>query len=373
MPANPPSQPEAIETLIAEIRHAARAYRAQPGPGLPAGVADTWTDDAAGVIDGYLAELWRRSQPRTELPQRFRRFPLNLRPVRKLALRLYNLLTKEQRASTSLMCEALKAVQSARAEKQEAANEHAILIDYLRAQLKRGAYAHAAATFRGTNALPHDSELDNFLVALGDRFRGTPQLITDRLRVYLPMVRDAGIHGPALDLGCGRGEWLELMRDAGVQAIGIEDNSVLIDACARKGLKIIQGDLSAFLQQSPSEHWQLVTAFHVIEHLGWPAWFTFMRDIRRVLLAGGMAIVETPNPANVVTAANRFHLDPTHRHPLPHALLEFAAKQVGFCTVEILPLRSEGETAARLHAAGVPQEIADSLFGSQDYALVARR
>jgi len=111
----------------------------------------------------------------------------------------------------------------------------------------------------------------------------------------------------------------------------------------------------------------------VIEHLGWPAWFTFMRDIRRVLFAGGMAIVETPNPANVVTAANRFHLDPTHRHPLPHALLEFAAKQVGFCTVEILPLRSEGETAARLHAAGVPQEIADSLFGSQDYALVARR
>jgi predicted TPR repeat methyltransferase len=371
MPANPPSQPEAVEALIAEIRHAARAYRAHPSSGLPAR-ADTSAEDAAGIIDGYLAELWRRSQPRTELPHRFRRFPLTLGPVRKLALRLYNLLTKEQRASTSLMCEALKAVQSALVQKQDAASENAVLIDYVRAQLKRGAYAQAV-TSRATNPLPHDSQLDNFFVALGDRFRGTPQLITDRLKVYLPMVRDAGMRGPALDLGCGRGEWLELMRDAGVQAMGIEHNSVLFDVCTRKGLEVVEGDISAFLQQSPSEHWQLVTAFQVIEHLGWPAWFGFMRDIHRVLLPGGMAIVETPNPANVVTAANRFHLDPAHRHPLPHALLEFTAKQVGFGTVEILPLHAEGETATRLHAAGVPREIADSLFGSQDYALIARR
>jgi len=372
MPANPPSQPEAVEELIAEIRHAARAYRAQPSSNLSVRLADTSVDDAAGIIDGYLAELWRRSKPRTELPHRFRRFPLTLGPVQKLALRLYNLLTKEQRASTSLMCEALKAVQSALAQRQDAANENAVLIDYMRAQLKRGAHVQVAVSSRANTPL-HDSQLDDFFVALGDRFRGTPQLITDRLKVYLPIVRDAGIYGPALDLGCGRGEWLALMRDAGVQAMVFEHSSVLFDACSRKGLKVVEGDISAFLRQSPSEHWQLVTAFHVIEHLGWPAWFWFMRDIHRVLLPGGMAIVETPNPANIVTAANHFHLDPAHRHPLPHPLLEFTAKQVGFGTVEILPLHDDGETATRLHAAGVPREIADSLFGSQDYALIARR
>ncbi len=73
-------------------------------------------------------------------------------------------------------------------------------------------------------------------------------------------------------------------------------------------------------------------------NLGWPAWYECLRQIHRALAAGGTAIIETPNPGNLVTAANRFYLDPTHSHPIPDALLAFAAKSVGFSSVEILPL-----------------------------------
>jgi len=219
----------------------------------------------------------------------------------------------------------------------------------------------------------HDSALDNFFVALGDRFRGSPELITERLKAYLPLLSDVGINGPALDLGCGRGECLELMREADIAAVGVEHNRSLLEACSGKNLNAIEADLTVFLKQSPAEHWQLITAFHVIEHLGWPEWLTFLREIYGALCPDGLAIVETPNPGNVVTAAHLFHLDPTHRHPIPAPLLELAAREVGFDRIDIMPLHADSEAAGRLVAAGTSPEIVDRLFGAQDYALVARR
>jgi len=374
MPAHPPSQPDAVETLIEQMRHAARAYRAGLGAAAPTAGVGVFGDDTSGPIEGQLSELWRRSQPRTELPQRFRRFPLNIAPIGKLALRVYNLLTREQRAGNALTRDALKALQSVVAQRQVVTREHAILADYLRVKLRESESAtRACASPESGSASGHDSALDNFFVALGDRFRGSPELITDRLRAYLPLLSDAGIKGPALDLGCGRGEWLELMRETDIAAVGVEHNRLLLEACSHKNLKAIEADLTVFLKQSPAEHWQLITAFHVIEHLGWPHWLTFLRDVHGALCPGGIAIVETPNPGNVVTAAHLFHLDPTHRHPIPPPLLELAAREVGFDRIDIMPLHADSEPAGRLVAAGTPPEIVDRLFGAQDYALVAHR
>jgi 2-polyprenyl-3-methyl-5-hydroxy-6-metoxy-1,4-benzoquinol methylase len=111
----------------------------------------------------------------------------------------------------------------------------------------------------------------------------------------------------------------------------------------------------------------------VVEHLGWPAWYVFLRQCHRVLRQGGMLILETPNPGNLITAANRFHLDPTHQHPLPDALLEFAAKSVGFELTQIMPLHHELDGALESTPSGGASEIARHLFGSQDYALIARK
>ncbi|MEP6609770.1 MAG: class I SAM-dependent methyltransferase [Burkholderiaceae bacterium] len=307
------------------------------------------------------------------MPHRFRRFPLTIAPIRRLVLWTFNLLTREQRAANLLTVDTLKGMQNALALREKVWRENAILIEYLRAQLKHGATVRSTSPAQRAGVNAHDPDLDQFFVEFGDRFRGTTEAITERLRVYLPRVREVVGRGPALDLGCGRGEWLELMRDEKIQSIGVDHNRVLLDACAAKGLNVIDADLPTFVAQSPSDHWQLVTAFHVIEHLDWPEWFAFLRGIHRILLPGGMAIVETPNPGNLFTAANRFHLDPTHRRPLPDPLLEFAARHAGFSKVGILPLRAETELAERFLQSNALPEIADRLFGAQDYAIIAHK
>jgi 2-polyprenyl-3-methyl-5-hydroxy-6-metoxy-1,4-benzoquinol methylase len=213
------------------------------------------------------------------------------------------------------------------------------------------------------------SEMDAFFVALGDEFRGSPELIKDRLRLYVTTVIDAARHGRVLDLGCGRGEWLELMREAKIEAIGVEQNQILAAACAAKKLQVIEADFTSFLAQSPAEHWSAVTGFHIIEHLGWPAWYECLRQIHRTLLPGGVAIIETPNSANLITATDRFYLDPTHRHPIPGPLLVFAAKSVGFASVEMLPLHPVAESAIAEGGSAMSR----AFDGPQDYALIARK
>ena len=365
-----------VDALIEQIRQAARLHRALPTGGRAQGAADLTFASASGPLDSYLAELARRSHPRTELPLRFRRFPLTLAPLRKLALRVYNLLTKEQRASNILFREVLQALQAKLARDEMALRETAVLTDYVRALLN----GRIGRTPEGAGLLaPHETamassaEMDAFFTALGDQFRGSPELIKDRLRVYPPMLRAAGLTGPALDLGCGRGEWLELMREAEIESIGVEQNQMLAAACRAKNLHVIEADFVAFLEQSPPEHWRIVTGFHVIEHLGWPAWYGCLRQIHRALSPGGMVILETPNPANLLTAANRFYLDPTHRHPLPDALLAFAAKSVGFASVEILPLHPPTDPAAGPDTGTDEAAILRVMNGPQDYALIARK
>jgi 2-polyprenyl-3-methyl-5-hydroxy-6-metoxy-1,4-benzoquinol methylase len=374
-----PSPPgENIEALVEQIREAARLHRAMPERSFSSGGPGDTSPGSAAYLDSYLTELARRSQPRTELPHRFRRFPLTIAPIGRLAVRIYNLLTKEQRETDIVLRDALQTLQAVVAHQEKTTREENILHDYIRAQLGRGLLTRngkAGAGPSGTTAetkglLP---ELDAFFVALGDRFRGPPELVTERLRVYLPTVRSAGLGGPALDLGCGRGEWLDMMRESAIEAVGVEQSPRLVGICRDKGLQVVEADLEAFLEQGPAEQWQIVTAFHVIEHLGWPGWYVFLRQCHRVLRPGGMLILETPNPGNLITAANRFHLDPTHQHPLPDALLEFAAKSVGFGPNQIMPLHHELEGAPKAAPSGTIAEIARHLFGSQDYALIARK
>ena len=335
----PHASNQEVDALIEQIRQAARLHRALPDGSRFEGAADSTLGRASGPLESYLNELARRSRPRTQLPLRFRRFPLTFPPLQKLAIRVYNLLTREQRAGNILFRDALQALQATLSRNEMALRETAILTGYVRTLLMR------ARADRPPGKLPENEpavastpELESFFIALGDEFRGSFDLLKDRLRVYTPMLRAAGLAGPALDLGCGRGEWLELMREASIESIGVEQNSMLAAACRNRNLNVIEADFRDFLAQSQAEHWRIVTGFHVIEHLGWPGWYHCLRDIHRALRPGGMLILETPNPSNLLTVTNFFYLDPTHRQPLPAALLAFAAKSAGFASVEILPL-----------------------------------
>ena len=363
-----------VDALIEQIRQAARLQRALPTDGGAEGAADASLASSARSLDGYLAQLTRRCHPRTELPLRFRRFPLTLAPVRSVTLRVYNLLTKEQRATNILLRDALQALRTTLMRSEMASRETAVLAGYVRALLMNGRAGRTSGERAGMLAqneteVASAAEMDAFFAAFGDVFRGSPELIKDRLRVFLPIIRAAALTGPALDLGCGRGEWLDLMRESEIESIGVEQNQTLAANCRARNLRVIEADFMAFLEQSPPEHWRIVTGFHVIEHLGWPAWYGCLRQIHRALSPGGMMILETPNPANLFTAANRFYLDPTHRHPLPDELLAFAAKSVGFTGVEILPLHPAVDSGAGTNESAIVQVM----NGPQDYALIARK
>jgi SAM-dependent methyltransferase len=214
-----------------------------------------------------------------------------------------------------------------------------------------------------------DPELEALYVKLEDRFRGTREEIKTGFREYLPYVKD---HAPVVDLGCGRGEWVELLVENGIEARGVDSNGLQVEECRARNLDVAEQDLFVYLQYLPDESAGTITGFHIIEHLSFNALLALLNEVLRVLRPGGVAIFETPNPNNVVVGSNYFYLDPTHRHPLPTELMEFVFKNRGFEEVEVLPLHpwesgrvaGEGQLAERFNG---------YFYGPMDYAIVGRK
>lgn len=231
----------------------------------------------------------------------------------------------------------------------------------------------------GTAPLPapvteDQHNFDGFYAALEDEFRGSREEIKERLSVYLPRLAVAGIGGesmPILDVGCGRGEWLELLREQQLDASGIDQNLVVLGMCQERGLPVREGNALEYLRSLPEKSLGAVTAFHVIEHLTLPQLLDLWDSAWRALKPGGMAIFETPNPNNVFVGARNFYLDPTHRHPIPPLLGRFLAESHGFerveilelhpCPVELIDTRTGGDVAARFN---------ECFYGPQDYAII---
>ncbi len=212
-----------------------------------------------------------------------------------------------------------------------------------------------------------------------DRFRGSTAEVTVKLRVYLPDVRRlVRAAGPAadtagvVDVGCGRGEWLALLRSAGVPASGVDSNHAFVSDARARGLDVVQGDAVAHLQGLPPDSVDLVTAFHVIEHLDVEELLALLAAARHALRPGGCILLETPNPTNLRMAACDFYNDPTHRSPLPPALTEYLVSAVGFADVEMRPLNPNQSPfePARADGQQVEQLVVHTLYGPQDYAVL---
>ncbi len=208
-------------------------------------------------------------------------------------------------------------------------------------------------------------------VALEDTFRGAPEVIAERQRVYLPLVDHLGRSGiPVLDLGCGRGEWLKLLAEAEITAIGVDSNPAFVAENSDAGISVVQGDLVGYLRSAPSASVGAVTMFQVVEHLPFPVLVEVISECARVLSPGGVLIAETPNALNLQVAATTFWLDPTHERPLHPELLKFVAKQVGFAKVD-------GWFLNDLQATGHPENspvvdrLVDLVDGPGDFALLA--
>jgi len=217
--------------------------------------------------------------------------------------------------------------------------------------------------------------MDPLYVSFEDQFRGTRQEIMHRFEVYLPLVREIGAgtdDRPILDLGCGRGEWLELLREQKLKAHGLDINRVLVQQCRQNRLEVAPGDLLSYLHTMPDASLGLVTGFHIIEHLPFRVVIELLDETCRVLKSGGMAIFETPTPQNLLVGACNFWSDPTHLRPLYPETQEFLMEHRGFSKVEIMFLHPH-EAHQRLPETEAPQLAArlnDLLSCARDYAVL---
>jgi SAM-dependent methyltransferase len=206
-----------------------------------------------------------------------------------------------------------------------------------------------------------------------DRFRGPTPEVTEKLAGYLPDVRGLVTEAGVVDLGSGRAEWLALLRDAGVPACGVDANPAFVQAARARGLDLVHGDAVTHLQGLPPGSVDLVTAFHLIEHLDVETILALLSAARQALRPGGCVLLETPNPTNLVMGACDFYNDPTHRSPMPPALTEYLVAASGFSDVEVRSLHPnqsplQGEVGS---ASGrVEQMVESAFFGPQDYAVL---
>lgn len=169
-------------------------------------------------------------------------------------------------------------------------------------------------------------------------------MIKSRLDVYLPFVElllNNVDLASAVDLGCGRGEWLELLQEIGFDAQGVDVDEGMLSACRELGLNVQALDAVDFLKAQPQESLALITGFHIVEHLSFHAFQTIVQEAIRVLKPGGLLILETPNPENIVVGTSNFYFDPTHLRPMPIQLLTSLTEYFGFARVKALRLHED--------------------------------
>jgi len=212
----------------------------------------------------------------------------------------------------------------------------------------------------------------SFYRAFEERYRGSRSMIKKRLEAYCSFVAPI-LHlypeAHAVDLGCGRGEWLELLSDWGFESKGIDLDTGMLKACHELGLNVERGDFLVFLRALPNESQTVVSAFHLVEHLSFDALQCLVSESMRVLKPGGLLLMETPNPDNLVVATRNFYLDPTHQRPLPAQLLAFVGEHAGFVRVKMIGLQESKDLITKTAVT-----LEDVFHGaSPDYGIIAQK
>ena len=213
---------------------------------------------------------------------------------------------------------------------------------------------------------------DDFYLDLERCFRGTREELQKRMEPYLKLLCVQGVpDGVVVDLGCGRGEWLELLQQHQIKASGVDLNPINGATCRQAGLEVVTDCAENYLRHQPENSLAGVSAFQLIEHLPFGTLQELIELIFKALKPGGIVILETPNPENLQVACHTFWIDPTHQRPLPPVLLEFMFQRQGFVQIEILRLNPFEEPAPDM--VGQEARLYPLLFGPRDYAIIARK
>lgn len=233
---------------------------------------------------------------------------------------------------------------------------------------------HCSVSFEhdNTNSPTNSDDFQQFYLAFENRFRGSQADISAKLSQYLAYLPTPHTGTTAIvDLGCGRGEWLSIVKQAGYQEIGLDNNEDMIELCEQQGLNVKNTPLHAWLSQAPDNSIAGITGFHIAEHLPFPYLLELLQDSARALTPGGVLILETPNPENTQVGSHSFYHDPTHRNPLTPSLMQFVAEYIGLVSIQILRL-SPLPTDQHLTSNTPESHFLNARFCcAQDYALIA--
>jgi O-antigen chain-terminating methyltransferase len=238
----------------------------------------------------------------------------------------------------------------------------------IRQRVALNATAAAASPGAGDRA-GHGSALQSFDYGrFAERFRGTEEYVKAGQAFYEPYFRG---RQSAIDLGCGRGEFLELMRSIGVSAKGIDLDQESIALCRSKGLDAEAADLFEYLGSMPEASFDGIFCSQVVEHIPAERLPELIRLAASRLQRNGVIAIETPNPECLAIFATHFYLDPTHQRPVPHPLLSFYLEEFGVGGIEVRRLSPAVESMPSLRS--LPEDFREAFFGGLDYAVIGKK
>jgi SAM-dependent methyltransferase len=165
------------------------------------------------------------------------------------------------------------------------------------------------------------------------RFRGSSEEISLRLSRYLPFFPD---QGEILDIGCGRGEFLALLRDSGRRPVGLDLSDSMLEEARSRGLDCCKADALDFLKKRPAASLDGIFSSQVIEHFQPDYLRHIVAECFRVLKPGAVLLLETINPLSLFALSRIYFLDPTHQRPLHPEYMRYLLENSGFGAVEIL-------------------------------------
>lgn len=238
----------------------------------------------------------------------------------------------------------------------------------IHSELKVARQKMTASVAPGIAAPAAESPIRIDWIRFAENFRGTEEEIRDRQRHY---VMRFGGSAPVLDVGCGRGEFLEAARDAGLAASGIDLNDDCVALCRSKGLDAHKAELFAYLDSLSEESLGGIYCAQVVEHIDPHRLPDLIALFAKKLRAGALAIIETPNPECLAIFATHFYLDPSHTRPVPARLLGFYMEEAGFGRLEVEKLSPAVESMPAL--AELPKEFREQFFGALDYVIFGRK
>lgn len=206
----------------------------------------------------------------------------------------------------------------------------------------------------------------DFYKKFEDEFRGSEEVIQSRLSPYASIVKYVAEQHQgriALDLGCGRGEWLKFCKTYGLDVKGVDLDQGMIEEAQQQGFDVELTDALEFLKETESDSIGLLTSFHMVEHLSIVRVFELIKEAHRVLAPGGVLLIETPNAESLIVGTNNFYIDPTHIKPIPNQLLNFIVQYSGFSESQVIRMNSGATQVNNLLEA--------VLSTSMDYSVVA--